>query len=321
MHIVSVTRRNVYAAIEAGGTKFLCGIAHSHDEILDSTRIATGTADDTIRQCLEFFRNKAKQYGSPTSFGIGSFGALDPSAGSPRFGWITETPKAGWRYTDLAGPFAREFGVPVGFDTDVNAAALAEYRWGAGQSIVGGTNESTLVYLTVGTGIGGGAVVDGRLLHGLVHPEMGHLKPPRAPGDHEFSGVCAYHGDCLEGLACGPAITERWGVSAEELDADHEAWVRESFYLAHAVVSVTALLSPHLVVLGGGVMGVRGLIDKVRHAAHTAMGGYFPPTWESSNLNDYIVKPGLGETPGLSGAIALAIEAANPTPSRGKSSL
>ncbi len=314
-----MTRRDVYAAIEAGGTKFVCGVAHSHDEILDTARIATGTPEETIRQCLDFFRSKEKQFGPPRSFGIGSFGALDPSIGSPRFGWITETPKAGWRYTDLAGPFAREFGVPVGFDTDVNAAALAEFRWGAGSSIAAGTSGATLVYFTVGTGIGGGAVVGGRLLHGLVHPEMGHLKTPRAPGDLEFSGVCAYHGDCLEGLACGPAIEERWGVPAEELAPDHEAWNTESFYLAHAVVSVTALLSPHIVVLGGGVMSVEGLIERVRREAESAMGGYFPPAWGSGHLNDYIVKPGLGETPGLSGAIALAIDAAQSTPSRERS--
>ncbi|MFW6368756.1 MAG: ROK family protein, partial [Spirochaetota bacterium] len=297
------TGGDVYGAIEAGGTKFICAVARSHDEVLEQTRIDTTGPEHTISQCLEFFRSAFSRTGPPRSFGIASFGALDPDRNSPTYGYITETPKTAWRHTDLVGPFAEEFHVPVGFDTDVNAAALAEHRWGA-------VSGSSLVYFTVGTGIGAGAVSDGTLVHGMVHPEMGHIRPARAPGDTDFEGICAYHGDCLEGLAAGPAVEARWGASAEQLPETHRAWDIEAFYLAQAVVVATATLSPHVVVLGGGVMKVPGLIEKVRVAASRQMAGYFPPVWKTGDLTSYVRLPALGDASGASGAVALAMSEA-----------
>lgn len=309
--------RPLYAAIEAGGTKVMCGLGYAHDRIVESTRIRTQDPATTLEECLKFFRRGFERHGAASAMGIAAFGALDPRPDSGRYGWITETPKDGWRNTDFAGVFSREFGIPVGFDTDVNAAALAEYRYGERGEC------RTLVYFTVGTGIGAGAVADGQLVHGRMHPEMGHYRPPRASGDESFAGICRYHGDCLEGLACGPAIRERWGIDAEALPADHPAWVVEAHYLAHAVVTATALLAPDRIVLGGGVMHAPGLLGLVKEQAQREMAGYFSPTWNGASIADYIRLPELGDNAGLAGAIALA-EAARlsaSTPSTGRSCL
>ena len=315
----------LYGAIEAGGTKFVCGVASGPDTILERIAIPTRAPAATLAECMRFFRQAFARHGEPSSFGIGSFGALDPSKESGWYGHIRETPKTGWTNVDIAGVFAREFGTFVGFDTDVNAAALAEYRFGAGQTAGGRTagqdgrasGTQSLVYITVGTGIGGGAIADGHIVHGLLHPEMGHIPVAREADDGGFHGVCPFHGECMEGLASGPAIQARWGVPATELPPDHQAWALEARYLASFVITLTGILSPEVIVLGGGVMHVPGLIERVRQAAGRRMNGYFPPVWytdtagSGAELNRYIVPPVLGDNAGLAGAIALAMDASN----------
>ncbi len=233
-----------------------------------------------------------------TALGIAAFGPLDAQPGSPTFGFITTTPKPGWAQTDLAGALRRALGIPVAFDTDVNGAALGEQHWGAAQGL------DTFVYLTVGTGIGGGGVVNGRRMRGLLHPEMGHVRVPHDRECDPFPGICPYHGDCLEGLASGPAIEARWGRRGESLPADHPAWDLEAEYLALGLVNVVCTLSPQRIVLGGGVMKAPSLLQRVRQRVLTLLGGYVAPL--AGGLDDYIVPPALGDQAGVLGAIALA---------------
>ena len=222
--------------IEAGGTKFVCALGRGPAELLAEARFPTTTPGETIARAIEFFRQAAGDE-MPAAVGIGSFGPIDADPESPTFGHITSTPKPGWAHTDLAGAVARALDVPVGFDTDVNAAALAEHRWGAARGL------DTFAYLTVGTGIGGGAMVGGHLVHGLVHPEMGHLLIARREDD-DFPGVCPFHGGCLEGMASGPALEKRWGHAAEMLPDDHPAWDLEAHYLALGLANIVCVLSP-----------------------------------------------------------------------------
>jgi fructokinase len=242
--------------------------------------------------------------------GIASFGPVDLHPASPTWGFITTTPKPGWAHTDVAGPFRAALGVPVAFDTDVNGAALAEHRWGAGREV------DPLVYLTVGTGVGGGAVVNGRLLHGLVHPEIGHLRLPHDRGVDPFRGACPYHGDCLDGLASGRALRERWGVPAETLPADHPAWALEAEYLALGVASVVAVLSPRRIVIGGGVLRHGALLPRVRRRVVELLAGYLLAREIVEDVDAYLVPPALGDRAGVLGALALAHDALAPHRSR-----
>ncbi|RMF63832.1 MAG: ROK family protein, partial [Bacteroidetes bacterium] len=214
-----------YGAVEAGGTKFVCAVGTGPDDVRALTRFPTTTPEETLARTLDFFRSQPEP---PVALGVGSFGPLDPDPSSPTYGYITRTPKPGWSHTDVAGTLGRALGVPVAFDTDVNAAAVGEHRWGAARGL------DTFIYLTVGTGIGGGGLVGGRRLHGLVHPEMGHVLVPRAPSD-DFAGHCPFHGACLEGMAAGPALQARWGRPGADLSADHPAWDLEAHYLAHGL--------------------------------------------------------------------------------------
>jgi fructokinase len=205
----------LYGGIEAGGTKFVCAVGSGPHDVRAEARFPTTNPAETIGRAIDFFRRQAGP--GLAAIGIASFGPVDPSPGSPTFGYITTTPKPGWANTDLAGPVGRALGVPVGFDTDVNGAALGEYRWGAAQGC------DTFVYLTVGTGIGGGGMAGGKLMHGLLHPEMGHMRLPHDLAADPFPGICPFHSDCLEGLASGPAIEARWSQRAETLPPDHPA--------------------------------------------------------------------------------------------------
>jgi fructokinase len=281
----------IYGCVEAGGTKFVLGLARSPDEVIAVERIPTTDPQQTLGRMRDWFVGH-----NIRAFGIGSFGPVVLDRGDPAWGRMAETPKPGWNGADIAGALA-DCGRPVGFDTDVNAAAIAEARWGVGQ---GG---DTLVYLTVGTGIGGGAVTGGRPLHGARHPEMGHLRVARHPDDAGFAGVCPFHGDCAEGLASGPAVMARWGESLSDLPDDHPARAIIAYYLAQLIQNIVAIVSPHKVVLGGGVMGTPGLLAAVRTAYRELAGGYFG---ESADL---IAAPGLGERSGLLGALALAMDA------------
>jgi fructokinase len=234
------------------------------------------------------------------ALGIASFGPLDPRPNSASFGFITSTPKLGWAHTDLAGTLSRALSLPVAFDTDVNAAALAEQRWGAAQGL------ETFLYVTVGTGIGGGAMVHGRLLHGLLHPEMGHIRSPHDWQADPFPGLCPYHGDCLEGLASGPALAARWGAPADTLPADHPAWPLEARYLALGLVTFICTLVPQRIIMGGGILHQEHLFPRVRHAVQQVLNNYLQVPELHAQLDDYIVPPALGDQAGVLGAIALA---------------
>lgn len=290
----------LFGCIEAGGTKFVLGVARTPTDVLRTHRIPTTSPGETLGAAIDFFTQAERDHGRFTAFGIASFGPIDLDRLSPGWGHVTDTPKPGWSGIDLAGPFAQTFECPVGFDTDVNGAVLAEHLWGA---CIGA---DVATYVTIGTGIGGGALVEERPLHGHRHPEMGHILPRRHPDDLPFTGVCPFHGDCLEGLASGPAIKARWGASLSELGHDHPAHAIIAFYLAQLVVAQQALLSPRRIVLGGGVMATPLLIDRVRAEAQRLAGEYF-------GTPDYaalIVPPALGDRAGLLGALALAQRAA-----------
>ena len=293
----------LYGGIEAGGTKFVCAVGGGPDDIRDELRFPTTTPEETIDQAVEFFRTHHMR--EPlAAVGIASFGPVDPNPTSPTWGYITTTPKPGWAHTDLAGPLQRALDVPMGFDTDVNGAALGEWRWGAAQGL------DDFVYLTVGTGLGGGAMVNGKLLHGMMHPEMGHMRLPHDFEADPYPGHCPFHGDCFEGLVCGPAIAERWGVDPRTLPPDHPAWALEARYLALGLVNIITVLSPQRVILGGGIMDQRQLFPMVRTNVQTLLNGYLQTPEILERIDEYIVPPGLGSRAGVLGAIALAEQAA-----------
>lgn len=287
---------SLFGAIEAGGTKFVCAIGTGPDDVHAVERFPTTTPDDTLRRAIAFFQ----QYDSHiAALGIGSFGPVDLNPASATYGHITTTPKPGWAHTDFVGTMQRALGCPVAFDTDVNAAARGEQRWGAAQ------HDDSVLYITVGTGIGGGFISHGRALHGLVHPEMGHICVPRHPED-PFPGCCPFHGDCLEGLASGTALLERWGRPADTLPHDHPAWPIEAHYLGHAVAMFALVLSPHRVVIGGGVLRQPLLLPLIRSTVHDALAGYVQHAALLHDIDQYIVAPALGDRAGVLGALALA---------------
>lgn len=283
--------RPLLGAIEAGGTKFVLGVGHGPDAIIDQLQIATRDPETTLAEAEAFFRRQPKL----AAMGIGSFGPLERDRTAPQWGHILATPKPGWSQCDLAGRMARALDVPVAFDTDVNAAALAEARLGA----AAGTKVS--VYVTIGTGIGGGVIADGRIVGGAGHPELGHMKPRRDLDDRDFAGACPFHGDCLEGLASGPAIIARWGQSLSHLPQDHGAHALIAGYLAEACNTLRAALAPDAIVLGGGVMGTPGLFDRIIATAAARDGGYF-----ALSAQQVIRRPALAPTSGLAGAFLLA---------------
>lgn len=286
--------------IEAGGTKFVCVVGTGINDVRAETRIPTTTPAETLGQVVRFFAEASLAHGPLAALGVGSFGPVDLFRESPTFGFITTTPKPGWEGTDLAGMLGRALGVPVGFDTDVNAAALGEWRHGAARGL------DTFAYLTVGTGIGGGGLVRGRLMHGLVHPEMGHVRVPHDHVADPFRGVCPFHGDCLEGLASGPAMAARWGAPAETLGAGHPAWALEARYLALALQNIVCTLSPERIVLGGGVMAQSALLPRVRTELAAQLNGYIQAPAVLERIDDYVVAPALGDRAGVAGALVLA---------------
>lgn len=295
----------LYGGIEAGGTKFVCSVGTGPDDLRAEVTIdTTRDPQETIGPAIRFFEEQARK--TPlAAIGIASFGPIDLDPRSNTFGSITSTPKLGWRFTDLVGPVRQALGCPVGFDTDVNGAALGEHLWGAAQGL------DTFIYLTVGTGIGGGGLVQGRPMHGLVHPEMGHILIPFDRGRDQHPGVCPYHGACLEGLASGPAMHARWGQPAETLPPDHEAWGLEAHYLALGLANLIMTLSPERVVLGGGVMHQEALYPLIRQEVKALLNGYIQAPMILERLDEYIVPPGLGDRAGVLGAIALARQAAS----------
>jgi fructokinase len=290
----------LYGGVEGGGTKFVCIIGRGPDDIVAEARIPTTTPEATLSQTVDFFRAESAKRGRLAAVGVGSFGPVDLREGSATWGFITTTPKSGWEQTDVAGRLMKDLGVPVAFDTDVNAAAIGEARWGAARGL------DTFVYLTVGTGIGGGGLLGGQPMHGLVHPEIGHMLLPQDRSLDPFPGVCPFHGGCLEGLASGPALLARWGQPAESLPADHPAWALEARYLGLALVNLVCTLSPQRIVLGGGVMEQAQLFPLIRNVVARLLNGYIRATEIVDAIDAYIVPPGLGDRSGRLGALAMA---------------
>jgi fructokinase len=293
----------VFGGVEAGGTKFVCAVGSGPDDLRQEIRFSTTTPAETLGRVIDYFQ--AQQAREPlAAVGIASFGPVDPHPDSATFGYITSTPKPGWADTDFAGAVREALGLPVGFDTDVNGAALGEHRWGAARGL------HSFIYLTIGTGIGGGGLVNGRLLHGLVHPEMGHVYLPPHPDDPHPQGFCPFHGHCLEGMASGSAIEKRWGRRAETLAPDHPAWALEAHYLALGLVDLICALSPQRIILGGGVMEQPHLWPMLRRQVQDLLNGYVRSPVILDGIDRYIVPPGLGNRAGVLGAIALAQAAA-----------
>ena len=286
-------------AMEAGGTKIVCA-ASKGGEIVAQTRIPTRGPDATLAAALAFFETVIGEHGDLSALGIAAFGPLDLRSTSPTFGRLLGTPKHGWAGTDLVAPFARRLGCPVVIDTDVNAAALAETLHGVARGC------RTAVYVTVGTGIGGGVVVDGRTLRGSPHPEMGHIRVARHERDTAFAGVCPFHGDCLEGVASGPAIVARYGAPLDALPSDHEAIAVVGHYLGQLAANVLLMISPERIILGGGVMSSEPLLRETRTAAARLLNGYGGYGASAASLEQTIVAPGLGERSGIVGALVLA---------------
>jgi len=292
----------LYGGIEAGGTKFVCAVSESgkDGQILAETRFPTGKPEETFPKVIEFFKSQVVDKGSISAIGIASFGPLDPRPGSETYGYITSTPKPGWANYNFVGAIQTHFDVPILIDTDVDGAALGEWRWGEGKDL------DSLVYLTIGTGIGGGAITNGEVVHGLLHTEMGHMRIPHSWEKDPFDGVCPYHGDCLEGLACGIALEKRWGRKAENLPKNHPGWELEAGYLAYALVNLILTLSPQRIILGGGVMSQEQLFPLIRKKVIGILNGYLKSDTIVSQINNYIVPPGLGPYSGVKGALVLA---------------
>ncbi len=293
----------VFGAIEAGGTKFQCAVARGIDALLASRRIATTTPAETLRAVVEFFVEAQRQFGRIEAFGVGAFGPVDLDRRSATYGRLLPTPKVGWSGADLLGPLAARFGRPIGLDTDVNAAALAEAHCVAGQT------SGSLAYVTVGTGIGGGLVIGGHPLHGVMHPEMGHIPVRRDARAAAFAGICPVHGDCREGLACGPALAARWGAPRDRRGGQHPAADIIGGYLGQLAATLALVTSCERVVFGGGVMSGGALLPRVRVATERLLAGYLPGAPWRGGLERFITAPVLGERSGIIGALRLAQEA------------
>ncbi|MGB7413481.1 MAG: ROK family protein [Thermosynechococcaceae cyanobacterium] len=295
---------SLFGGIEAGGTKFVCAVGTDPDHLQAQTRIATTTPTETLGQVVDFFLQQQAAEGALEAMGIGAFGPVGVSPGSPKFGWFLNTPKPGWQQVDFVGLIQRELGVKhVGFDTDVNAAALGEYQWGNAQGL------SNFIYLTVGTGVGGGGMMGGKLMHGLLHPEMGHVLIPHDAIADPFGGACPFHQDCLEGLASGFAMEKRWGQKGASLPPDHPAWALEAHYLALGLINFILTLSPERIIIGGGVMEQEQMFPMVRSQVQALLNNYLDVPEIVRDIDSYIVPPKLGAKAGFSGAFALAAQA------------
>ncbi len=288
----------LYGGIEAGGTKFVCAVG-TNPEDLTEIRFETTTPDETISQVAAFF----KKYHSKkhlSAIGIGSFGPIDMIVNSPAYGHITSTPKKDWANTNIVGMIKKELDIPVALNTDVNAAAFGEFHWGAAQGL------SDFIYLTIGTGIGGGGMVNGGLMGGMVHPEMGHIFIPQLAED-SYEGKCPFHkNQCFEGLASGPAIEARWEKSAMLLGTDHQAWEFEAHYISLALANYICILSPKRIILGGGVMEQKQLLQKIHKNVKEILNNYIQADKIIKHIEEYIVLPSLGNRAGVLGALSLA---------------
>ncbi|NLC96342.1 MAG: ROK family protein [Erysipelotrichaceae bacterium] len=282
-------------SVEAGGTKFVVGIGDDCGNIIKRESFPTTDPITTANKVIDFFLSE-----NVDAIGVGSFGPIDLDLNSKTYGYITTTPKQGWDYFDLIGHLKEKINVPIGFDTDVNTAVLGELTFGSAVGL------DSALYLTIGTGVGGGAIVEGKLLHGLLHPEMGHMKLIVRPDD-SYKGKCPFHNSCFEGLASGPAIEERWGIKGKDIPADHPAWDLEAYYIAQAVANYILVLSPKKIILGGGVMHQKQLFPIIHKYVLEFLNGYIQKEEITEDkIKEYIVYPQLGDNAGLVGGLALA---------------
>jgi len=287
----------LFGGVETGGTWCVCALGTGARDVVALEQFPTGGPEETLGRIVDFFRSGP----APAAIGVGSFGPVDLNSASPTWGHVTTAPRPGWQHTPVAPALRERLGIPVVFDTDVNAAALGEHRWGAGRGV------ESFCYLTVGTGIGAGLLIGGRPLHGLLHPEVGHIRVPRDWARDPFAGSCPFHGDCWEGLASGEAIAQRWQVSPEELPDDHPAWALEAEYLALGILTIVLIASPQRVIAGGGVMERRLLLPQVRRRLRELLAGYLETPLLGEGIDNYLVAPELGDSAGVLGAIALAM--------------
>jgi fructokinase len=295
--------KQLFGGIEGGGTKFVCAVGTGPDDIRAEERFPTTTPEETMARAVDFFKQQEANLGRLSAIGFACFGPLDPNPDSPTFGHILPTPKPSWTNADVVAPLRSAFNIPVAFDTDVNGAALGEGRWGAGQGL------KNFIYLTIGTGVGGGAYVEGKLLHGLIHPEMGHIPLRHDKTKDPYEGNCPFHGDCFEGLASGVAVEKRWQKSGHDLPADHPAWDLEAEYIAQALASYSFTLSPQRIIIGGGVGALDHLLPRIQQKTKQLINGYIQSPAILDHIETYIVNPGLGNRSGMLGAIALAEQA------------
>ena len=286
----------LYGGMEGGGSKFICAVGSGKGEIVEEVRFPTTTPGETIDQAIAFFQKY-----NLSAIGLAPFGPLDLNPTSPSYGSITATPKPGWAGTNVVAAFQRIFDVPLAFELDVNAAAFGEYSL-----VTENQGLESLVYFTIGTGIGAGVIINGKVTHGLTHPEAGHMRLPHDCKKDPFPGICPFHGDCFEGMASGPALARRWRKSAETFPDNHPAWELEAAYIAYALVNVIVTLSPQRIVLGGGVMEHQPLFPSIRGKVRGLLNGYLASPVLAGTMEDYIVPPSLGRRSGVLGALALA---------------
>jgi fructokinase len=281
--------------MEGGGTKFVCAVGTGTGNIVEEYRIPTTSPIETLNQAVSFFQNF-----DLAAIGLAPFGPLDLNPGSPTYGTITATPKPGWTGTNIMAPFESAFNIPVAFDLDVNAAAFGEYFL-----ISENRGLDSLVYITIGTGIGAGFIINRKVIHGLTHPEMGHMRLPHDRKKDPFPGVCPFHGDCFEGMCCGPALASRWRKPADTLPNSHPAWDLEAMYIAYALVNVILTVSPQRIVIGGGVMNHKQLFPSIRGKVKGLLNGYPDSSVLTGSMEELIVPPGLGNHSGVLGAMAM----------------
>ena len=284
----------LFGALEAGGTKMVCAIGNENGEILEQKSIPTTTPEETMPAILEYFKDK-----EIASIGIACFGPIDLNKNSETYGYITSTPKIPWRNYNIVGAVKDALKIPVGFDTDVNGSLLGEVTWGCAKGL------TDAVYFTIGTGVGAGIMTNGKMLHGMLHPEAGHVKMGPRSGD-TYKGKCPYHGTCFEGMAAGPAIEERWGAKAVQLADREEGWGLESYYIAQALMGIVLTLSPQKIILGGGVMHQKQLFSMIREKMLKELNGYIQAK-ELADIDNYIVPASLNDDQGIMGCIKLAM--------------
>ncbi|AKT52521.1 ROK family protein [Arsenicicoccus sp. oral taxon 190] len=301
------TQRRTVAGIEMGGTKVVCALAGEPQDLRARTVIPTTTPQETLEAVAAWLDEQIAAGEGIEALGVASFGPVCLDAEDAAYGSITSTPKPGWQDTDVLGFLQERYDLPVGWDTDVNGAALAEQRWGAGQGV------GSVVYLTVGTGIGGGAVLEGRPVHGLLHPEMGHILVEPHPDD-DYEGRCPFHGRCAEGMASGPAFADRYGTRLELLDPDRQAEAGRlaGFYVGQVLAALVLVLAPQRIVVGGGVPHLPGMLDATREALVERLGGYIRRPEITERAGEFVVTPGLGDDAGVLGAVALGLDGLQP---------